>query len=81
MDFGHYDMTGNAWEWVQDIYNDQAYKKHRRNNPIYNGNGSLRVMRGGSWRRYPKFVPASFRLFSPPNHSYKSLGFRLAITP
>ncbi len=78
---GLYDMTGNVWEWVQDIYNDEAYKKHQSNNPVYNGIGSLYVIRGGSWRRFPKLVPVSQRLFSPPKFSYNYLGFRLTRKP
>ncbi len=78
---GLYDMTGNVWEWVQDIYNNEAYKKHQRNNPVYDGIGSLNVIRGGSWRQFPKIVPVSHRLFSPPEFSYNYLGFRLARKP
>ncbi|GAM09479.1 serine/threonine-protein kinase pkn1 [Geobacter sp. OR-1] len=31
---GIYDMTGNVWEWVEDSYNSDAYKKLDKNNPV-----------------------------------------------
>ncbi|RMD51774.1 MAG: hypothetical protein D6828_06735 [Nitrospirae bacterium] len=46
---GLYDMSGNVWEWVQDVYNFDAYKSHALRNPIYERSGSGRVIRGGSW--------------------------------
>ncbi|MFQ5976290.1 MAG: formylglycine-generating enzyme family protein, partial [Candidatus Hydrothermarchaeales archaeon] len=46
---GLYDMSGNVWELVQDVYNENAYSMHSRNNPVYKGDGGYRVIRGGSW--------------------------------
>src|SRR3990172_5089414 len=37
---GIYDMSGNVWEWVADMWSDSAYSSHSRNNPIYTGSGS-----------------------------------------
>jgi formylglycine-generating enzyme required for sulfatase activity len=48
--FGIYDMTGNIEEMCEDIYADNAYSKHSRNNPIYTGGGTgHQVVRGGCW--------------------------------
>jgi formylglycine-generating enzyme required for sulfatase activity len=78
---GIYDMTGNVWEWVQDIYSGAAYSSHSGNNPLYTESGAYRVRRGGSWYGDPRSVRASLRRYHTPNGRYANLGFRLARTP
>ena len=51
--FELHDMLGNIWEWCEDVYSSDAYDLHQRNNPIYRGDGSKRVIRGGSWGSIP----------------------------
>ena len=76
--FGLYDMSGNVWEWVEDNYHDN-----------YNGapvdgsawmNGSMHVLRGGSWGYDRKFGRAAARSKFGPTYRYYSYGFRLART-
>ena len=78
--FGLYDMSGNVWEWVQDVYISSAYIKHSRNNPIYEGSGSTRVIRGGSCYREPKDMRTTFRYDNSPSDRNGLLGFRLMRT-
>ncbi|TAN42490.1 MAG: formylglycine-generating enzyme family protein, partial [Nitrospirae bacterium] len=78
---GIYDMSGNVWEWVQDIYSNKAYSSHSRNNPIYTESGSIRVLRGGSWSNIAENVRAANRFDNNPDLRNLYLGFRLARTP
>jgi formylglycine-generating enzyme required for sulfatase activity len=80
---GIYDMSGNVWEWVQDIYSSTAYSSHGRINPIYMGRGAGHVFRGGSWYYNPRGVRAAFRNHRTPVIiiRHHGIGFRLAKTP
>ncbi len=80
-ELGIYDMTGNVMEYVQDIYSDSAYSQYRRNNPIYIGSGTDRVVRGGSWFEDPADVRAAYRRYLAPDLGSYRNGFRLARTP
>jgi len=77
---GIYDMSGNIWEWCEDIYASDAYSKHSRSNPIYNAGGSRRVIRGGSWNFGPADVRCANRGGSEPAYRGDRLGFRLLRT-
>jgi formylglycine-generating enzyme required for sulfatase activity len=81
--FGLYDMLGNVFEWNEDIYSKDAYRNHQRNNPIYLGEGSDRVIRGGCWYSWPAGGRCAGRSDHPPKGSDRDyfLGFRLVRTP
>lgn len=78
---GIYDMSGNVWEWVEDVYNKEAYKKHLSNNPLYVKSGSYRVVRGGSWYNEPVSLRASYRGIYSPDYRSDNPGFRVARNP
>ncbi|MCD4678717.1 MAG: SUMF1/EgtB/PvdO family nonheme iron enzyme [Desulfobacula sp.] len=74
---GIYDMSGNVWEWCEDVYDKKAYFKHSRNNPVVTSGGSRRVDRGGSWFNSSGGVRCADRSGSRPSSTYDYLGFRL----
>lgn len=75
---GLYDMSGNVWQWVQDVYDENAYRSGSADNPINEGSGAGRVRRGGGWGNGPRLVRCSYRNGGTPSNRYDSLGFRLA---
>ncbi len=74
---GLHDMSGNVWEWVQDIYDKSAYRNHARNNPVNTSGGSFRVGRGGSWGNVAGYTRCAYRGVNDPDNSNLNLGFRL----
>ena len=63
-ELGIYDMSGNVWEWCEDLYDSS---------------GSRRVGRGGGWATYARFCRVSNRIDSTPDFRDSDLGLRLAL--
>ena len=74
--YGLYDMHGNVWEWVQDMYEKELPGGV---NPLTTS-GSLHIVRGGSWRSEAENLRVSYRMPSYSEIDLKVVGLRLAIT-
>jgi formylglycine-generating enzyme required for sulfatase activity len=75
--FGLYDMSGNVWEWVEDNYHEN-YAGAPTDGSAWVGDSSMRVLRGGSWGKLPKYSRAAVRHKFGTNYRDYSFGFRLA---
>jgi formylglycine-generating enzyme required for sulfatase activity len=76
--FGPYDIHGNVWEWCQDWYDADYYKKSPTDDPRGPHAASDRVGRGGGWGDNPRDCrSASHRRVLPADRG-GNLGFRVA---
>ena len=78
---GIYDMSGNAYQWCWDWYSEEYYSISPIDNPLGPISGSLKSIRGGSWRHFMDNASVYFRSNegNPLAHD-TGFGFRLAQT-
>ena len=76
--FGLHDMHGNVYEWVADCWNDSYAGAPSDGGAWESGNCGWRVLRGGSWRDYPRNLRAANRDAYDTGGRVISNGFRVA---
>jgi formylglycine-generating enzyme required for sulfatase activity len=76
-DWGLYDMSGNVLEWVEDSWHEN-YNGAPTDGSVWQGDGALRVLRGGSWSLGSQFARATKRVWDKPAAHSNNRGFRLA---
>ena len=79
---GFHDMSGNAWEWVNDWF-AMSYPATAEINPLGPASGIARVMRGGGPNTPIGWLRSSFRNDVSPGNSSSDygFGFRVAKNP
>lgn len=79
--FGLYDMSGNAWEWVEDCYHDN-YDGAPTDGGAWTTpcSKSGRVLRGGSWSNDAKTVRTAIRINATSVIRGGNIGFRIVRT-
>ncbi|MDO8727023.1 MAG: SUMF1/EgtB/PvdO family nonheme iron enzyme [Candidatus Methanoperedens sp.] len=76
--WGLYDMCGSVWEWVRDVYHD-SYNGAPTDGSAWEGNGTHRVTRGGSFDYAAVHLRAANRNDRDPGYRHINTGFRLVM--
>ena len=77
--FGVFDMQGNAWEWVSDVWSDSLTNTPSDGRANTTGKTEERVLRGGGWDGDAKRVRLSSRSKSRATGRASMTGFRLVV--
>ncbi len=76
--WGLYDMHGNVWEWCLDWWK-YYLGTTAVIDPVGDSSGSLRLLRGGSWRDYARDCRSAYRGHGlAPSGFNSDYGFRLS---
>jgi formylglycine-generating enzyme required for sulfatase activity len=77
--FGLCDMHGNVWEWCLDHWHDGYGEEAPADGSAWveDEDGSLRVIRGGSWFNNPWHCRSAYRRASWIGYRNYNLGFRV----
>lgn len=77
--FGLYSPTGNTWEWCADWFDRDFHSTGSRNNPPGPQQGTVRVIKGGSFlchKSYCNRYRVAARSSNTPDTSTSHMGFR-----
>jgi formylglycine-generating enzyme required for sulfatase activity len=80
--FGLYDMHGNVWEWVEDVWHPN-YNAAPTDGSAWTTGGepARRVQRGGAWNVMHGILRSANRFKAAPDYVNDYTGFRIARSP
>ncbi len=81
-DFGLFDMHGNVWEWIEDVWHDNYGSTPPDDGSAWfkNGNQQVRVLRGGSWVSGSRGLRSAVRFTGATDDRKNNVGLRVART-
>jgi formylglycine-generating enzyme required for sulfatase activity len=76
-----YDMNGNVWEWVEDVWNDgHSGRPEDASARTAGPDPQEHVIKGGSWDDRDRRVRCASRNGMDDTHRENEIGFRVALT-
>jgi sulfatase modifying factor 1 len=76
---GIYDMSGNVWEWCQDVFTREIERIPQDGTPVV-GPGDERVLRGGCFHNWAVHCTVSKRYEIAHDYHDGCVGFRLVFS-
>ena len=76
---GIYDMSGNVWEWCQDVFTRDVENIPRDGSPFV-GVGTERILRGGCFHNWAAHCAVWIRYEIAHDYSDGAIGFRLVLS-
>jgi len=76
--FGLMDTAGNVYEWVEDCWHASYHGAPADGSAWLRDNCKRRVLRGGTWSYFPKYMRSTARDYSYSDYRSSNDGFRLA---
>jgi formylglycine-generating enzyme required for sulfatase activity len=73
-----YQMHGNVWEWVEDVWHEGYERAPVDGSAVIVGDQFSHVVRGGAWHYFPKFLRSAYRSREYSHCRVSIGGFRVA---
>ncbi len=78
-DYGLYDLAGNVFDWTWDWWSGDEYARGTGTDPREPSEGTIRVLRGGSWMNNGYGCRVAHRYRISPGRASSTFGFRAVL--